>query len=132
MRNQKCSLKLYTDFLISNQNRYSGIEFSKALKGEISHDNVARWPSSSNYTPLNLWRETKNLVSLKEGELIGDDSLVAKKYSKENELACQQYSGNDHGIANGICIVNLLWTKGEEFVPVDYRIEQKENDGKTK
>jgi len=26
--------------------------------------------------------------------------------------------------------VNLLWTKGEEFVPVCYRIEQKENDSK--
>ena len=33
---------------------------------------------------------------------------------------------------NGICLVNLLWTDGEEYIPVDYRIYQKENDDKTK
>lgn len=32
----------------------------------------------------------------------------------------------------GICFVNLLWTDGQEYAPVDYRVYQKENDDKTK
>lgn len=131
MQHQKCSLNLYTSFLISNQNRYSGIELSKTAD-DISHDAVTRWLASSKYTPGNLWNHVKDLVKPETGYLIGDDSLITKKYSRENELAKKQYSGNVHGLVNGICLVNLLWTEGNEFVPIDYRIYQKENDDKTK
>lgn len=131
MQHQKCSLHLYTSFLISNQNRYSGVELSKTAR-DISHDAVTRWLSSFKYTPSSLWNYVKDIVEPNTGYLVGDDSLIAKKYSRENELAKKQYSGNAHGLVNGICLVNLLWTKGEEFVPVDYRIYQKANDDKTK
>ncbi|MCX9011020.1 MAG: transposase [Candidatus Methanoperedens sp.] len=58
--------------------------------------------------------------------------LLNKQYSRVNELAKKQYSGNEHGLVNGICLVNLLWTSGDEFIPVDYRIYRKEADDKTK
>jgi hypothetical protein len=133
MQYQKCSLQLYTSFLIGNQNRYSGIELSRVLPSQdMSHDSVTRWLSDSNYTPSDLWKYVKPFVSLNDGYLVGDDSLLSKKFSRENELARKQYSGNAHGLVNGICLVNLLWTKGEEYIPVDYRIYQKENDDKTK
>lgn len=38
MQKPKCSLKLYSDFLIANQNRYSGLEMSKVAPVEIAHD----------------------------------------------------------------------------------------------
>lgn len=132
MQHQKCSLKLYTNFLISNQNRYSGVELSKICPNDMAHDSVARWLCSSNYTPSDLWKHVKPLVKRKTGYLIGDDSLLDKKYSRKNELAKKQYSGNEHKLLNGICLVNLLWTDTCEYVPVDYRIYQKENDDKTK
>lgn len=133
MQHQKCSLQLYTSFLIGNQNRYSGLELSKVLLPEtMSHDSVTRFLSDSTYTPSDLWKHVKPFVSLDNGYLVGDDSLLSKKFSRENELAKKQYSGNAHGLVNGICLVNLLWTSGEEYIPVDYRIYQKENDDKTK
>jgi hypothetical protein len=133
MQHQKCSLQLYTSFLIGNQNRYSGVELSKVLSLEaMSHDSVTRFLADSTYTPSDLWKHVKPFVSLSDGYLVGDDSLLSKKYSRGNELAKKQYSGNAHGLVNGICLVNLLWTAGEEYIPVDYRIYQKENDDKTK
>lgn len=133
MKHQKCSLQLYTNFLIGNQNRYSGVELSKTMPGDtLSHDAVTRWLAEAKYTPSDLWKQVQPLVSLDTGYLVGDDSLLSKKYSRENELARKQYSGNAHGLVNGICIVNLLWTNDEAYIPIDYRIYQKENDDKTK
>lgn len=131
MQYQKCSLELYTNFLIANQNRYSGVELSKNI-GTLSHDHITRWLAHGKYTPGDLWKHVQPLVRPEEGYLVGDDSLLSKKFSRENELAKVQYSGNVHGLQNGICLVNLLWTDGEEYVPIDYRLYQKENDNKTK
>lgn len=132
MQHQKCSLQLYTNFLLSNRNRYSGVELSKVSPNDMAHDSVIRWLTSSKYTPSDLWKHVKTFVDLKQGYLIGDDSLLNKQYSRKNELAKKQYSGDEHRLVNGICLVNLLWTDDAQYVPVDYRIYQKENDDKTK
>jgi hypothetical protein len=132
MEKPKCSLKLYSDFLIANQNRYSGLELSKVAPGEISHDSISRWLASAHFTPTSLWHQTQDLVEKKTGYLVGDDTLLSKKYSRINELAKKQYSGDSHGLEMGISLVNLLWTDGEKYVPVDYRVYQRENDDKTK
>lgn len=133
MQPQKCSLELYSQFLIANHNRYSGLELAKVspVVG-MAHDAVTRWLAERAFTPSNLWGRVQYLVRRKEGYLVGDDTLLDKRYSRENELARQQYSGDEHGIVNGICLVNLLWTSGEEFIPVDYRIYDKPRDSKTK
>ncbi len=132
MQKQKCSLKLYSDFLIANQNRYSGLELSRVSPTDIAHDSISRWLSSSNFTPSELWNQTKELVDNKTGYLVADDTLLDKRYSRVNELAKKQYSGNCHELEMGIDLVNLLWTNGEKFIPIDYRIYKKENDDKTK
>jgi putative transposase len=134
MPKQKCSLKMYSYFLMANQNRYSGVELSKVAPKNISHDTVSRWLSDSHFTPSDLWSDVKRFIDVKTGYLIGDDTLLEKKYSQFNELAKVQYSGNLHHVTNGISLVNLLWTgdQGEEYVPVDYRVYQKENDDRTK
>jgi hypothetical protein len=127
----KCSLSLYSNFLIANQNRYSGLELSR-VASDICHDSVSRWLTKGNFNPIEIWNQVKNLVDIKSGYLVCDDSLLDKRYSRVNELAKKQYSGCYHGLVNGICLVNLLWTNSEDFVPVDYRIYQKEKDDKTK
>lgn len=131
MQKQKCSLSLYSSFLIGNQNRYSGAELSKTAGG-MAHDAVSRWLSRFSFRPQELWNQVKGLVDLKSGYLVVDDTTLNKQYSKENELAKLQYSGDEHGLINGINLVNLLWTDLNECVPVDYRIYQKGIDGKTK
>lgn len=134
MRKQKCSLKLYSDFLIANQNRYSGTELSRVAptNKNMSHDAVSRWLARSDFTASGLWNQVKELIKTKVGYLIGDDTVLEKKHSRKNELARWHYSGSEHDIVKGIPLVNLIWTKGQEFVPIDYRLYQKQNDDKTK
>ncbi|UJS17792.1 MAG: transposase [Candidatus Jettenia sp.] len=116
-----------------SQNRYSGVELSKvALFEDISHDSISRFLASSNFTPSQVWNQVKPLVDKTTGYVICDDTLLDKRYSKANELAKKQYSGKEHKVMNGISLVNLLWTKGDEFIPIDYRVYQRENDDKTK
>jgi putative transposase len=133
MQKQKCSLKLYTNFLIANQNRYSGVELAKVtpIKG-MRHDSVTRWLIKANYQPQELWEIVKKRINHKTGYLVVDDTLIDKRYSRQNELAKKQYSGKEHGLVNGICLVNLLWTDSEQLLPVDYRIYNKGKDRKTK
>lgn len=131
MQKQKCSLHLYSAFLIANQNRYSGLELSKVVAG-MAHDSVSRWLSRFSCQPQELWNQVKSLVDRTSGYLVIDDTLLDKRYSRHNELARKQYDGNEHGLVNGINVVNLLWTNLEKIIPVDYRLYQKEVDGKTK
>ena len=131
MRQTKCSLKLYSNFLIANHNRYSGVELSKVVE-DISHDTVSRWLYQSGFNAGGLWQQVKASIDREAGYLVCDDTLLDKRYSRCNELAKKQYSGNEHGLVNGITLVNLLWTNEEQMIPVDYRIYQKEHDHKTK
>jgi len=126
-------MELYTRFLIGNRNRYSGVELSK-VSGipDMAHDAVNRFLAGTKRTPAQLWQYARSMVRRETGYLVCDDTLLDKRYSRKNELAKKQYSGNEHGLINGICLVNLLWTDGEEYVPVDYRIYRKEDDGLTK
>lgn len=134
MQKQKCSLTLYSNFLIANHNRYSGCELARvAPMQNLHHDAVSRWLFSSTFTPSELWNQVKSIVQPDRGYLIGDDTLLDKRYSRKNELAKKQYSGDEHGLVNGISIVNLLWAGDEaEIIPVDYRIYQRADDRKTK
>nr|WP_063657007.1 hypothetical protein [Candidatus Arsenophonus triatominarum] len=45
-----------------------------------------------------------------------------------------QYSDNEHDVIAGIGLVNLLWHNltTVESIPIDYRIYDKDSDGKTK
>lgn len=133
MQKQKCSLGLYANFLISNHNRYSGAELERVSPiSDMHHDAVSRWLAVSDYAPSDLWAKVKKMVREKAGYLVCDDTLIDKRFSRKNELAHVQYSGNEHGLVNGISLVNLLWTDEEEIIPVDYRVYDKRRDDKTK
>lgn len=133
MQKQKCSLELYSNFLLASQTRFSATELAKVSPDEsMYHDAVTNWLDSARFSPSEIWNQTKPLVNLKSGYLINDDSVLDKRHSQENELVKLQYSGNEHGLVKGIGLVNLLWTDSEKFVPVDYRIYQPDLDGKDK
>ena len=126
MSQSKCSLDLYTKFLIANQNKYSGVELSKTSSSNLSHDSVSRWLKEQEFESKNLWSHVKNMIEKEAGYLIVDDSVLDKRFSRNNELAGFHWSGNEHRLISGIDLVNLLWTHGEECIPVDYRIYQSE------
>jgi putative transposase len=132
MRHHKCSLDMYVRFLQANQNNYSGLELSKVSPVSMTHDCVSRWLSAQEYTPSNLWQCAQPLVDITTGYLVCDDSVLDKRYSRKNELTHSHYSGNVHGLVTGIDMVNLLWSDGSSYIPVDYRIYDKPSDTKTK
>lgn len=130
---QKCSLTLYRDFLIANSNRYSGVELSKVEPSEqMAHDSVTRWLMAADFTPADVWRYAKPLVDVATGYLIVDDTVAGKPFARDIDLARVQYSGREHGLVNGIDIVNFLWTGGDDYVPVDYRVYAPMHDGRGK
>lgn len=126
MSQSKCSLGLYTKFLIANHNRYSGVELSKTSDNALSHDSVSKWLSDETFDSKNLWPHVKDIIDKETGYLIADDSVLDKRFSRKNDLVGRHWSGNEHRLICGIDLVNLLWTKGEECIPCDYRIYQSE------
>jgi len=134
MSQSKCSLDLYTKFLIANKNNYSAVEPSKVKDNYLSHDTISKWLREKEPAVQNIWNYAKGMVQKETGYLVVDDSVLDKSFSRKNELTAYHYSGNEHALVNGIDIVNLLWTKGDECVPVDYKIYQpkKEEVFKTK
>ena len=79
-----------------------------------------------------LWIESSHLVRPGEGILIVDDTTLDKPYAKKMDLVYRQYSGKHRHAVNGINITTLVWTDGNSVIPVDFRIYDIDNDGKTK
>jgi putative transposase len=125
------NIDMYTNFLIANGNRYSGVEVSKvAVKNDCtpSHDTVSRWLRSQDYEPSRLWEYIQNEVD-RSHSLIVDDTTLDKTWSPHNEPTSFHWSGNKHKAIRGISLVNLLSTNGTEYLPIDYRVyEGKESD----
>lgn len=101
----------------------------------LSHDSANRWLNSRSFRPSGIWELSKPLIKFKEPcLLVGDDTVLDKHRSKEIDLVKYQYSGNAHDVIAGIGLVNLVWhgLESKEFIPVDYRVYDKDTDGKTK
>lgn len=125
----------YIDFLIGTQQAYSCTEAARVqpeTEDAPAHDAITRlihrlFPSSER-----LWQEAKEQVNLTTGILIIDDSTLDKWYSRNIELVTRHWSGKHKRVVWGINLVTLLWTDGERYIPVDYRIYHKQQDGLTK
>lgn len=135
MSRHRCTKELYKAFLQASSMRYSGLALSDVSPSKISHDSVSRWLKDKNFSPREIWSTSKSLIDHdEECLLIADDSVLSKIHSKNIELVNYQYSGNAHDVIAGIGLINLLWygCDTENYTPVDYRIYDKETDGKTK
>lgn len=130
-----CTKDLYIAFLQASSVRYSGLALSEVSPKNLSHDSVSRWLKDQNFRPRDIWGIAKHHIDkIEDCLLICDDTVLAKRRSKKIELVNYQYSGNVHDVIAGIGLVNLLWhgLDSGESVPVDYRIYDKDTDGKTK
>lgn len=78
-----------------------------------------------------LWEEARTQVQRKRGVLVLDDTTLDKPYAQRMDLVRRHWSGKHNRVVDGINLLTLLWTDGERYIPVDYRIYDKANDGKT-
>lgn len=125
----------YIDFLIGTQQVYSCTEAARVQpETEVApaHDAVTRLIHRLFPSTERLWQEAKAQVDLSKGMLIVDDSTLDKLYSRKIELVTRHWSGKHKRVVLGINLVTLLWTDGERYIPVDYRIYHKKQDGLTK
>lgn len=135
MSGHKCTKELYKAFLQASSVRYSGLALSEVSPSEVSHDGVSRWLKDKRFSPREIWSISKDFIhEQEECLLIADDSVLSKTHSKKIDLVNYQYSGNAHDVIAGIGLINLLWygCESEASVPIDYRIYDKDTDGKTK
>lgn len=124
--------KQYIEYLLHTPSNYTGTNLANHLEG-VSHDVVSDYLSHQKSTARHIWEIAKNVIKDSPSSyLIVDDSVQDKRYAKKIELAKCQYSGAEHGLVNGINIVNLVHTDGENYAPIDYRIYSPLQDGKTK
>jgi hypothetical protein len=135
MSRSKCSRDLYCSFLEVTSDRYSALSLSEVAPSSsaLSHDSISGWLADEHVQPKDLWQAAKKEIIGKPGILVFDDVVIDKSRSGKTELVNWQYSGSKHDITKGIGVVNALWqTSKEEYVPIDYRIWNPPEDGKTK
>ena len=58
--------------------------------------------------------------------------VLDKFYATSMDLVQWQWSGCHGRVVKGISLTTLMWTDGDRHVPCDYRIYEKQADGKTK
>lgn len=124
--------KDYIEYLISTPVNYTCTNLAKHLE-DVSHDAVNDYLHREQLTAHDLWKQVQPLLKdSPDACLIVDDSVQAKKHARKMDLVKRQYSGNEGGLVQGIGIVNLVHTDGEDYYPIDFRIYAKDMDGKTK
>ena len=133
MTKSLCTKELYSTFLRVTSQRYSAVSLSEVSPVELSHDSISRWLSEAKCQPKDIWNEAKPHVLDSSGVLIVDDTILDKTRSDKIELVRYQYSGNAHDVIKGIGMLNFLWVdQTNEVSPVDVRIYEPKEDGKTK
>ena len=131
----RCSVKLYSTFLEVTTSRYSAVSMSEVMPDskKLSHDSITRWLSRAKVQPKDLWEVANKEIDKRRGILAFDDVVIDKSRSEKMELVRWQYSGTEHGIVKGIGVVNAIWQTGkDDYTPIDYRIWNPPDDGKTK
>ena len=126
----RCTMPLYISFLLSEPHYPSACRLAKLMN--ISHDSVNRFILRENYTPEDLFNQSKSQLALDGGVLSVDDSVLDKPYSHKMALVSHFWSGKHHRSVKGINLITLYYTdrKGHHL-PVNYRIYDK-SEGKTK
>jgi hypothetical protein len=125
----------YINFIIATPRDVTATEAGRVQpesRNAAAHDAFTRLLARLEPDAETLWEEAKTQIDLRSGILVLDDSTLEKPYSNFNALVYRHWSGKQKEVVNGINLITLLWTDGIRVVPVDYRIFDKDRDGKTK
>ena len=133
MSKSVCSKDLYCTFLKVTSKRYSALSLSEVSPIELSHDSISRWLENTHCQPKDFWSAAAPHVRETKGVIIADETILNKSRSEKIKLVRWQYSGTEHNIVRGIGMLNFLWVdEKEEICPMDLRIYEPKEDGKTK
>jgi len=135
MNPPKCSDEDYINFVIATPKQLTATEAARVQpesRDAPAHDAFTRLLERLEPDPETLWQEAGTQIDLMSGVLVLDDSTLDKPYSARNDLVYRHWSGKHHAVVSGINLITLLWTNGERTIPTDYRIFDKDTDGKTK
>ena len=124
----------YCQYLLSTPLNYTLTHFADHSE-TFSHDQINRYLAKDRLTPRQVWEHVRpDLVETCDGYIIFDDTLIEKKSASEIALAKPQYSGNARKVVNGIGVVTCVYVNPEldRSWLIDYRIYDKQGDGKTK
>jgi len=122
----RCTLDIYTDYLISSTGQATATGLSSLYDGAISHDQVTRLLSSSSLDSKDLWRKAKPLIrqtqaNLPQGEfavLIVDDSLAEKPHTDESALITTHWDHSQKRYIKGVNFLTLLYQASDLSVPI--------------
>ena len=124
----------YVEYLVSTPINDTCTNLAEHPDG-MSHDVVSDFLKRERLTASHLWELVGEQINdSADAYLIIDDSVQDKGDSRSIEMVKLQYSGAAGGLAPGIAVVNLIHSSGEDgaYYPIDFRIDAKEADGKTK
>lgn len=125
----------YINFIIATPRDVTATEAERVQPESTNapaHDAFTRLLSRLEPDAETLWTEATTQIDLNSGILVLDDSTLEKPYSEFNALVYRHWSGKQKAVVNGINLITLLWTDGVRCVPVDYRVFDKDRNGKTK
>ena len=125
----------YINFVIATPKQLTATEAERVQpesKDAPAHDAFTRLLTRLEPESEKLWMDSQTQIDLESGILVLDDSTLDKLFSKRNDLVYRHYSGKHKAVVSGINLITLLWTDGDRAVPCDYRIFDKDTDGKTK
>ena len=127
--------EIYINFLISSFGKIEMTKLSEILGEKYTHDEFTKklLLNDEIETDKELWNEVKPILRKYENEedgcLIIDDTLLAKPYSKINEVINLHYDHTIHRNAKGIMMLNFHYTDASGIsLPVGYEIVTKTED----
>lgn len=125
----------YLNFVIATPRQVTATEAERVQpesKDAPAHDAFTRLLTRLEPDAETLWMDSQTQIEKEKGLLVLDDSTLDKPYSARNDLVYRHYSGKHGEVVSGINLITLLWTDGDRAVPCDYRIFDKDTDGRTK
>ena len=131
----KCSEYDYINFLIASTKIFVCFKASRCQlidEHSASHDAFTRLLQRQPPDTEALWNDVQPFVKKETGFLILDDSTLDKPYSQELTLVYRHWSGKQDKVVNDINLISRVWTDGDATIPIDFRIYDIDNDGKTK
>lgn len=135
MNPPKVTAEDYINFIIATPRSVTATEAERVQpesQNAPRHDAFTRLLSRLEPTAETLWDEAKTQIDVNTGVLVLDDSTLEKPYSPFNALVYRHWSGKHKEVVEGINLITLLWTDGARVVPIDYRVFDKDRDGRTK
>ncbi len=124
----------YCQFLIASFKNFTQTYFGNHSE-QWSHDQLNRFLRNENISSSELWESVKDDIEYDDnGYIIFDDVVLQKLHAKEIEALRSQWSGSDKKIVLGIGIVTCIYVnpKTHDYWVIDYRIYDKDHDGKSK